>query len=129
MAQTVWGEARGEPRAAREGVINVIINRWLTDYRGGRTIIGVCHAHKQFSCWNDGDPNRDKIHALTGAEPLFLIILSQCASVLAGRLSGGIKSNVGEARHYHTPAVSPNWAGGQKPLKTIGNHIFYEDIS
>jgi hypothetical protein len=34
---------------------------------------------------------------------------------------------VGYANHYHNNKIKlPYWAKGEKPVKTIGNHIFYK---
>ena len=34
---------------------------------------------------------------------------------------------VGYANHYHNNKIKlPYWAKGQKPVKVIGNHIFYK---
>lgn len=57
MKDTVYAEARGEPREGQIAVANVIINRALANksYWGGSSIAGVCRQPYQFECWNGKD--------------------------------------------------------------------------
>jgi hypothetical protein len=56
-ARTVWQEARGEPEEGQRAVAHVIVNR-LRDGRWGKSLASVCLADRQFSGWNNSDPNR-----------------------------------------------------------------------
>jgi len=63
LAQTMWGEARSHGPLGMLAVGSVIKNRAESD-RGltfGHGIKGVALKSKQFSCWNPGDPNREKM--------------------------------------------------------------------
>ena len=61
LAQTMWGEARGEGTDGLGAVALVIRNR-SQDRRWERlSIAGICRQPWQFSVWNVGDPNRAKL--------------------------------------------------------------------
>ena len=64
MARTIWGEARGEDEQGKIAVGHVIKNRRDKQTWMGKTIKDVCLKKWQFSCWNENDPNREKILAL-----------------------------------------------------------------
>ena len=62
LAQTIWGEARQEGTKGMIAVGNVIKNRAEANKKMfGQGIKGVALKPKQFSCWNEGDPNREKL--------------------------------------------------------------------
>ena len=83
LARTIYGEARGEygrvdgGLAALIAVGNVIVNRAQHQTWFGRSIRDVCLKPYQFSCWNENDPNREKIVAVTDDSPIF----AQCLDV------------------------------------------------
>lgn len=127
VAQTVWGEARGESQAGQVAVAWVIRNRqryhptWE-----GQTLAAICQADWQFSCWNAEDPNRVQMQALTFASPGFAAILA----LVVGVLSDTLTSPVGHATHYYAQYIAPpDWAVGETPCALIGVHRFFEDIA
>jgi len=61
LAKTIYGEARGQAVLDRLAVGAVIRERALRPGWWGRGFEGVCLAPYQFSCWNEGDPNREAI--------------------------------------------------------------------
>ena len=63
LALTVYGEARNQPIEGQVAVANVILNR-LESRQWGSDIKSVCLARKQFSCWNENDPNRKILEAM-----------------------------------------------------------------
>ena len=85
---------------------------------------GVCLKPKQFSCWNEGDPNRAKMSEIDLDNPA----LARAVSVAAGVLAGDLPDTTGGATHYHTTAVAPSWAAGHEPSARIGNHVFYNSV-
>lgn len=146
LARTLWGEARGEPRAGRIAVAWVIRNRAertnLPFFAGpllGRAgaVHRVCHAPWQFSCWNENDPNRVQILALTpaqlsGERALAVEVLD--AEVGAGHEPDPTPSDPTKgADHYHTvarPAWAtewpPRWARDYREVARVGHHVFYD---
>jgi N-acetylmuramoyl-L-alanine amidase len=127
MAQTVWGEARGESQAGQIAVAWVIRNRQLyhPTWRG-KTLAEVCLAPYQFSCWNANDPNCAQMQALTLTSPGFAAILS----LVVGVLSDYLTSPVGESTHYYANYIPPpDWAVGHTPDAMIDTHLFFEDIA
>src|SRR5215468_10322728 len=73
VARTVWAEARGEGVAGMTAVACVIMNRAriASQYKqdhgrphplfGDGTLASCCTHPWQFSCWNENDPNRQKL--------------------------------------------------------------------
>lgn len=128
MALTCYGEARSESRDGKIAVCHVIKNRAERGGWWGSTIKDVCLWPWQFSAWNEDDPNRKKMLACTtdaAPTPDFQKCLEAAAAVL-----GGFEADpTGGACHYHAHNIpKPSWAEGKQPCKTIGRHLFYNDI-
>jgi spore germination cell wall hydrolase CwlJ-like protein len=121
MARTVFGEARGEPKEGKIAVAWVIKNRADNPKWWGKSIVSVCQAPWQFSCWNKNDPNRAKLLAVLDSDPVF----QECLEVCLGVIDGTYPDPTDGANHYHTKAVRPHWAMNEEPTVTIGNHLFY----
>ena len=129
VAETIWGEARGEPFEGKLAVAWVIVNRAkkrnLKPYQ-------VCLQPYQFSCWNDKDPNypllvnRDK----DISDKVWRECTRAAIQVLGGFDMVGctVTDRTKGATHYHTQAVMPYWAKGKEPCYVVGNHIFYNNI-
>lgn len=133
LARTLWGEARGEPQDGQIAVAWVIRNRASRARFAGRlvgaegAVAHVCLAPWQFSCWNEGDPNRAK---------LLVLREDQCAEqieVARGVLDGAIDDPTGGADHYHTvdaPSWArewpPSWAPTMAESARFGGHVFYD---
>lgn len=154
VAATLWGEARGEGVEGMIAVAHVIANRARKGGWWGSTPRDVCLKKWQFSCWNENDPNREKIiayaqrqnghprrikplraaHALVVAGFLALHELRELRLTDASPLADAIREMqrfndpTFGATHYHTKAVSPSWAEGKEPCAVIGNHCFYNNI-
>ena len=126
LARTLWGEARGEPLPGIRAVAAVVLNRAMHPrvHWWGRTVVGVCRASQQFSCWNGDDPNLPKLLGVTDANDKFRICRKVAQDALDGKLQ---ERNLG-ATHYHTKAISPKWAKGKVPCADVGNHLFYNNI-
>jgi len=123
LARTIYGEARGEPREAQEGVAAVVLNRvchpatWW-----GRDVLSVCLWPYQFSCWNTGDPNRATILRARSNDEAF----RQCQAVAAKALYGQVEDRTGGATHYHTAGITlPDWAGSMEQSAELGRLVFY----
>lgn len=55
---TLYGEARGESFLGKVAVGEVIRARMARRLLSDGTLTGTIFKAKQFSCWNEGDPNR-----------------------------------------------------------------------
>ncbi|MDR1234008.1 MAG: cell wall hydrolase [Holosporales bacterium] len=126
MAKTIYGEARGEYKKPNCGINsliavgNVIMNR---HGESGESIEKVCLKPRQFSCWNDGDINRQ----LVLNPPIGDVIYILCLSVAQNLIDGKIKDITNGANHYHSKNIKkiPHWAEGKNPVYSVGNHIFF----
>jgi N-acetylmuramoyl-L-alanine amidase len=96
----------------------------LTRFRKAKDRRVTWENHWQFSCWNQGDPNRAKILALDENDPR----LRACLRVARRALAGEIEDATGGATHYHTRGMTPPWARNREPSAEIGRHLFYNDI-
>lgn len=129
LARTIYGEARGEPVRGKEAVAAVILNRvrrarQRRGYWWGDCIESVCTKPWQFSCWNDGDPNREKLLKVNGGNTVF----KTCQRVARRAVAGTMKDPTKGATHYHTLNVTPPWANGRVACVIIGRHRFYNDV-
>jgi spore germination cell wall hydrolase CwlJ-like protein len=110
-ARTIWGEARGCGQWGMMGVASVILNRHKHPEKAwGSTIASVCLAPWQFSCWNEGDPNRPKMLAVTEADPAFA-----SAVALAVRVQDGTLLDItdgADCYYARSMASPPAWAKG-----------------
>ncbi len=112
VAATILAEARGEGEAGMYAVACVIQKRAITRKLSAEK---VCLQKMQFSCNNNGVQTS-----------LLKTPQAEYALRLADSLAKLELSYAGNATHYHTKSVSPKWAKNQKPVKVIGNHIFYK---
>jgi len=128
LAQTIYGEARGEGAGGMSAVAAVIVNRAFIGGWWGDSVISVCKAPWQFSTWNEGDPNRPLIENLRpGANASF-----DLAWQIAGEAIGGTLGDVtGGATHYYAPGSinKPYWAVGANLTARIGGHDFFDGVT
>lgn len=132
LAKTIYGEARGSNMPGKIAVASVIINRfkrpgWWTRHPDNvldDTIAAVCLDPKQFSCWNDGDPNLRKIALLQGDSA----VLQECTFAALGVILGHFTDPTGGSCHYAVVGTNPSWAEGHVPVCTLGKHEFWNDI-
>lgn len=123
VAQTIYGEARGEPETGRLGVAWVIVNRAKDDERRWpRTVAGVAKQPYQFSCWNRNDPNSYKILRVD----LFDLTFRRCYAISALVLSESVDDPTQGSNHYHAATINPKWAHGIDPTAVLGQHLFYK---
>jgi len=126
VAQTCWGEARGEGSAGIYAVAQVIRNRHEYHARWrGMSPRRICLAPFQFSCWLPSDPNLVKMQKVSCDDAVFVACLVAAAEVFGG----SVMSSVGRATHYYADTIPPpGWAIGS-PVAVIGHHIFFEGIA
>jgi len=132
-ARIAWGEARNQGPIGLQAVINVIDNRARTDLFGdgkadwwGESHAGVATAPYQFSAFNENDPNRPKLEAVSDNDPTFVQAVELAAKAVAGKLP----DLTGGATHYHARQITPpNWTVGAIRTAAIGDHIFYRGVA
>ncbi|WP_305761467.1 cell wall hydrolase [Phenylobacterium sp.] len=120
LTQAVYFEARGETPAGQQAVAQVVLNRvrhpafpksvCSVVYQGAARSRGC-----QFSFACDGSMRRGRE---AGA-------WNRAQRVATKALSGFVMASVGDATHFHTTNVAPNW--GPRMLRTaqVGLHVFY----
>ena len=124
MAKTVWGEARGEDKEGRIAVASVSLNRKNKQGWMGKTIKDVCLKKWQFSCWNENDPNLEKIKNLK------LEDLTEFLDIAYGVVSGMYEDPTSGSTHYYAKSMKspPKWAEGKEPVLDHGGHLFFNDV-
>lgn len=125
LALCVWAESRGEPYAGKCGVAHVVINRvkrHLTRY--GIGVKDVILKDKQFSCFNENDPNFKKLLDLA-INPY--LIDETYLEIADGCIDEYIPSPVENATHYYSDTMEkpPYWIKKMKFIVKIGHHSFY----
>lgn len=123
LARTLWGEARGEGFKGMVAVAWVVRNRFQAQSRWGKTITAVCRQPYQFSCWNENDPNREKLIKVTADDSSFLRALGVAALVM----TGDIDDPTDGADHYHTLDIRPSWADNMRVTLVQGHHRFLKE--
>lgn len=129
LARTCFGEARGEGLRGMQSVCWVALNRAHIAKATGRkqfgdgSVAAACLVAKQFSCWNDDDPNRHFIEAVTLDNPVFQSAYLAALSVATGESSDLTQ---GATFYYADTIATPYWAEG-KPYVSIGHHRFVKD--
>lgn len=147
LSMTLWGEARSEGAKGMRAVAHVIVNRAAHPSRWADTVRGAAREDRQFSCWNEGDPNRAKMPKMLefynylkakpkGWQQWYEAFkkspdYAEFQKYLEARrialdvLQGNSDDPTGGALFYHTDSVSPNWAQGQQVIARVGAHQFY----
>lgn len=118
MSRTVYGEASNQGFRGMLAVAYVIMNR---SKERNQSPAEVCLAPKQFSCWNDGDPNVARINRANFDMPLF------CQATVAALIAkDGLKEDPTHgSNHYYADYIPmPSWAKNMQLMVKIGVHIF-----
>lgn len=116
LALQVWGEARGEEYEGKIAVAFVAVNRSL---QKRSTIARELLRPKQFSCFNQDDPNFPKLKRAHETKEW-----KSCFNAALHVYAGSVSDPTNGANHYYNPSVcAPDWAAGQSG-KLIGNHMF-----
>lgn len=127
LARTAWGENRGGGTPGMQSVMNAVMNRVAHPGWWGTDIISVCLKPEQFSSWNEGDPNRAKLLAVTIEDPQFAEATTLAARAVMGHLAD---LTLGADSYFATSMEAPpSWAAkavftveiaGQKFYRTVG---------
>lgn len=124
FAKTIYGEARGEPYLGQVAVAHVIRTRTFRPRRFGDGYEGVCLREKQFSCWNEGDPNRKLLENVSLFELPMIRAMGIAALVMIGELSD---PTAGADHYFATSIDPPRWARDMDVKAVIGHHRFLEE--
>ena len=120
LTQAVYFEARGETPAGQAAVAQVVLNR-VRHPSFPKSVCGVVFqgAGKrvgcQFSFACDGSMRRGRETAAW----------SRAQRVASKALSGSVMSSIGNATHFHTTNVAPNWGPRLVRTAEVGMHVFY----
>lgn len=123
LAGTLWGEARSTGAPGMRHVASVVLNRVAHPGWWGSDVVSICLAPWQFSCWNENDPNRAKILAVTEADGWFAIAKSIATQAIAGQLSD---ETFGADSYFAlTMPTKPRWAVSAQHTFSDGWHSFW----
>lgn len=125
VARTLWGEARSQGVMGMVAVACVIMNRSYNPGWWGTSLRGVCLAPMQFSCWNDSDPQAEKMRS-----PINDMEYVQSSTVAEMLFNHSINDITNGADHYRAEYAHPVWADGKLPTYICGalgsRHMFYK---
>lgn len=135
LALTIIGEGRGEPIQGQVAIGCVIRNRLARSPAKYKNLGDVCLENKQFSCWNEDDPNRvfllEIANKMMSGQPLSDAYLKQCVYVAVGIADWSIMDNTAGAVNYLTFNLfnsdrRPKWASNpiHDPI-THGKQVFF----
>ncbi len=127
---TIVGEARGEPIEGQVAVGNVILNRSTARKQ---SILDICLAPKQFSCWNENDPNRAVLIELAN-KILFgsnsYDDYKQIQWIVEGLMDKKVSDNTHGSNYYMVTGLlnsdkRPVWASRIHNSTVVGHHTFF----
>ncbi|NJC41421.1 spore germination cell wall hydrolase CwlJ-like protein [Brevundimonas alba] len=120
LTQAVYYEARGEGREGMKAVAQVVLNR-VRHPAFPKSVCGVVFQGAarrtgcQFSFTCDGSM-RGRV---SGAA------WNRARDIASSALSGSVYARVGNATHFHTTGVSPQWRSSLIRVSQVGDHLFY----
>ena len=120
LTQAAYYEARGEGRDGMRAVAQVVLNR-VRHPAFPKSVCGVVFQGAgrrtgcQFSFTCDGSM-RGRVNRAAW---------DRARSVASAALSGSVYSAVGNATHFHTTGVSPQWRNSLIRVSQVGDHLFY----
>ncbi len=115
LAMNIYHEGRGESAKGRAAIASVTMNR-VRSKRYPDTVCKVVWQRRQLS-WTHIAPRHHVITDHTAWQ--------QALVVAQLFLSGAQVSLVGNATHYHSIDVQPNWQDESKLVALVGDHYFY----
>jgi spore germination cell wall hydrolase CwlJ-like protein len=120
LTTAVYYESAKEPRAGKEGVAQVVLNR-LADVRFPKSVCDVVYQGAtrrtgcQFSFTCDGSLRR---RPEAGA-------WTEARDVARSALGGYRVKELAQALNFHADYVTPYWKSSVQRVTQIGRHIFY----
>jgi N-acetylmuramoyl-L-alanine amidase len=127
IALTAWGEARSLREDGIQATICVVQNRLASGVAWwGKTLRDICLKPWQFSCWNENDPNRSQMLAVSDNDPDMVMALGFADQALAGALP----DNVNQADSYYDLDLKerPLWSIGRQPVAQIGTQLYFKTV-
>ena len=127
LALAIYGEARGESTEGKIAVGSVILERVKRNKWYGQGVHGVILKPWQFSCFNENDPNYQRLLHIAeqwDEEITINMALNDCYGIAAHLLDGTISPNV-EATHYKVYTCDASWAKKLTKIARIGTHEFF----
>lgn len=119
LARTIWGENRSGGARGMQSVANVVVNRANNPRWWGHSVLTVCLASEQFSCWMD---ERAPIEAVTVADASFRLALDIASTAIAGNLPD---ITMHSDSYFAASAPLPSWAKPAKFTVEIEGQRFY----
>ncbi|HYC96608.1 cell wall hydrolase [Brevundimonas sp.] len=120
LTQAVYYEARGEGREGMKAVAQVVLNR-ARHPAFPKSVCGVVFQGAgrrtgcQFSFTCDGSM-RGRVNRAAW---------NRARDIASSALSGAVYAQVGNATHFHTTGVSPQWRNSLVRVSQVGDHLFY----
>lgn len=114
LTQAIYYEARGEGPTGQAAVAQVVLNR-VRHPSFPKSVCAVVYQGCQFSFACDGSTRRGRERGAW----------NRAERIATRALSGAVMANVGNATHFHTVNVSPNWGPSLMRVGQVGLHIFY----
>lgn len=127
-ARTVWSGGRGETYVGKKAIAHVLINRTIETFGDAdHSLAATSLRHKQFSGWNENDPNRARVINATVNSKVF----RECLCAVLEAIDE--PDPLYRSRHYMTIARREkgwpkSWGPSREPVVRIGNHLFYNDV-
>lgn len=122
LRMCLWAEARGEPHIGKLAILYVLENRAV---KRDTTMKAEVLRPKQFSSFNDDDPNRPLLLDAFHHDPSGW---AACDAVCGLYECKGTLNPIGPATHYYNPSVvQPAWGRGSPSwfeTGSEGHHVF-----
>ena len=121
-AATLFMETSGECTEGRIAVAHVLANR-LKKGGFGRTLSEICLRYRQFSGWNDKDPNGIRFAVVPDN------VMGPFEQILSEAIEGKSTDPTGGALYYFNPKLAaPAWDFSKlEKTAAIGSHTFYRN--
>lgn len=120
LTQAVYYEARGEGRDGMKAVAQVVLNR-VRHPAFPKSVCGVVFqgANRSSGCQFSFTCNGAMRGRVNNAA------WDRARAIATGALSGDVFGAVGNATHFHTTGVSPQWRNSLVRVSQVGDHLFY----
>jgi len=120
LTQAVYYEARGEGRDGMKAVAQVVLNR-VRHPAFPKSVCGVVFqgANRSTGCQFSFTCNgamRGRVNSAAW---------DRARTIATSALSGEVFGTVGNATHFHTTGVSPQWRNSLVRVSQVGDHLFY----
>jgi len=127
FARMLYGEARGCSKEEKIAIAYTALNRNKDSkkWNGENNLKAVLLKKRQYSCFNENDPNRAKL-----MDPSDIKSFKECLEVARGVLNSRYKDPTNGATHYHTKNIKPKWDYSKLEERNLeGNfkHKFYKE--